>query len=200
MTPTLAICNPMNLRYANSELFSDYAELRSTASHHSNFENLRFGNLGRSVRLSVSHFFRMFNREVVNASRAHFRVNLKKVPSLIVAIHEVVSLRSSKKVVWIYASAIIASVKNIHAVRNLTVKQSVCESVGQFHKTFFDVSKTEHPITRSVFSGRPNPTSRLQLWILHRVRKWPILVDLCPKSSNIFFSHNQIEMTPHFLT
>ena len=200
MTPTLAISNSVNLCYTNSELFSDHAELGSAASHHSDFNNLRFGNLSRSVRLSVSHFFRMLDREVVNAPWTPFWVNLKKIPSLTVAIHEVVSLCSGKKVAWIYAGAIIASVTNAKTFWNFTVKQSVCESVRQLVKTFCIFSNCEHPIPRPIFSSRPNPAPSRQLWVFNWVRERAILANFGPKSSDFFFSHKQVGMLPNFLT
>ncbi len=150
-----------------------------------------------SSRGHSKHYFRM-----LRASGKSFWMSLASVrfrfclTALKTFVPHIIQLSSEKQMVWIYTRRIVAFMTNLNIFRGTSVNCSPRDSVSLINPSF-DL-KCRIPVGE--FSSRPNPTSRLQLWISNRVRKWPILVDLGPKTNNIFFSHKQALSVPNLLT
>ena len=148
--------------------------------------------------VTISNVFVKFSRRPMAFSNFSHQVLGQfhvRLAMFLYAIANIVAFCAKKQMPRINASRVVAVMEHAKIVGDVSKVNCPRNSVRK--NMWGSPTGTHHPISLSVLASRPNPAP-FKRWAV----RWngPRLIDLFPKASNVFFSHNQAGILPIILT
>lgn len=164
MPPSLPAYSPANRRLRQSKLLCDLPCKYATSSvFGAHFNHLSVSEFRDSVALATRNTFRLSSGNMGFSPRESFWIKTStiriapRLPILANHIRRIISRSSFKKMLWIYASTVVAFMKREHTFRSLTKSQSEGDSMGLPHYFYFCPAKQEAAVSIGKLASCPVP-------------------------------------------